>query len=41
MSTGSVGTGATIFFAQIRRDSVCRHEFLGLALLQISYSGNI
>jgi len=40
-STASAETGATIFFAQIRRDAVCRREFLlGSALLQISYYGN-
>ena len=26
-STASVGTKATFFFAQIRRDAVCRHVF--------------
>jgi len=36
-STAIVETDATIFFAQIRRDAVCRREFLGSALLQISY----
>jgi len=33
-------TATTIFLAQIRRDAVCRSEFLGSALLQISYHGN-
>jgi len=30
-STASVKTDATIFFAQIRRDAVCRLEILGSA----------
>jgi len=38
--TASVETDATVLFAQIRRDAVCRHEFLGSVLLQISYHGN-